>query len=395
MYNENDYNYWLANIPGIGNITINRLLERFHTAQAIYMANDAGLLETEEMNLRLLTRINEAREAGINTDISRSPLPSGIKCVYKTSGEYPEKLKRLYDAPFCLYHKGRFPDEHIPSVAIVGARGCTEYGKNQAYNLAYTLAREGVQVISGLAAGIDSAAHKGTLDAGGYTAALMGCGADICYPRINYNIYEEISRVGGIISEFPPGTKPSPGYFPMRNRIISALADAVVVIEARERSGSLITADQALEQGRDVYALPGRVTDPLSKGCLWLIQQGAYVLTGTEDILNSPEISKKLKKAPLPGQNVPTREPRNNYDQNASDNIREITHSGKNSGPDLCLSSKGRAILSILGDEPASLDRIAKACGLSHDDAISQVLSLSLSGHIHEVSTGLYVRGHA
>ena len=377
MYNENDYNFWLANIPGVGNITINRLLDRFENAEKIFKAKDHEILETEGINIKTLSKINKLREAGINTSKSRAHLPPGMKCTYKTSVDYPKKLKELCDAPFCLYYKGRLPDETVPSVAVVGARGCTEYGKNQAFELSHFLASEGVQIISGLAAGIDTYAHRGALNAGGYTAAITGSGADICYPQINFDIYQSMSLSGGIISEFPPGTTPVAGHFPMRNRIISALSDAVIVIEARERSGSLITADQALEQGRDVYALPGRITDPLSRGCLWLIEQGAYVLSDPKDILSSPPIARKLslaqKKAPAPEQNTPMQK------LSDTDNLSNL--------------SKAEAdILSRLNDEPAGLNKLSSLCSLSSEEITTHILNLCLSGLIKEVSPGLYVR---
>lgn len=175
-------------------------------------------------------------------------------------------------------------------VAIVGARNCTPYGRQMAYDFARTLAAHGVVIVSGMAMGIDSAAHEGALCEGGNTIAVLGNGADICYPKICRNLYEQIKQEALVISEYPPGTTPLPGYFPMRNRLISGLSDLTLIIEAREKSGSLITADFALEQGKEVFALPGRITDTLSRGCNRLIKQGAGIATEVEDILQILEI---------------------------------------------------------------------------------------------------------
>ncbi len=210
--------------------------------------------------------------------------------------DYPEKLRQIYDPPFALYVKGRVPDPQKKSVAIVGARACSEYGRSVAQLLGRTLAQYDVQVISGMAIGIDSASHAGALSTGGDTFAVLGNGCDICYPRSAGNIYRNIlSGHGGILSEVAPGTKPLPYFFPLRNRIISSLSDVVVVVEAKERSGSLITADCALEQGKDIYAVPGRYMDTLSFGCNRLIEQGAAILYDMENFLNSLNIAVQKK----------------------------------------------------------------------------------------------------
>nr|WP_275891400.1 DNA-processing protein DprA [Ruminococcus sp. OA3] len=175
-----------------------------------------------------------------------------------------------------LYVRGELPGRE-PAVAIVGARMCSQYGRIQAQEFARVLSLHGLAVISGMAQGIDGSAHYGALEAGGPTYAVLGCGLDICYPACNRHLYEKMPKAGGLISEFPEGTKPLRCHFPMRNRIISALADIVLVIEAKEKSGSLITADFALEQGKDVFAVPGRVGDALSAGCNRLIAQGAGI----------------------------------------------------------------------------------------------------------------------
>ncbi len=211
---------------------------------------------------------------------------SEIRCIEKNSPEYPEKLRDIPEMPKKLYVKGQFPDGKKPAVAIVGARMCSIYGRIQAFRFARELSCAGVQVISGLALGIDSEGHKGALEGGMPTYAVLGSGADICYPAGNRSLYQRILREkGGIISEYPPGTKPRNYFFPARNRIISALSDVILVVEAKEKSGSLITARFGLEQGKAVYALPGPVTESLSKGCHMLIYDGAGIAYSPDVLL--------------------------------------------------------------------------------------------------------------
>ena len=200
--------------------------------------------------------------------------------VYYDKGtkEYPERMMPFSDMPEGIYVKGRLPRDDRPSAAIVGGRVCSAYGREQARRFAREMAASGVQIISGLASGIDAAAHEGALEGGGTTFAVLGCGVNICYPRENYPLMRKIlGQKGGVLSEFPPGERPLAWHFPQRNRLISALADLVLVVEARKKSGSLITADFALEQGKSVYALPGRVNDSLSEGSNRLIAQGAGI----------------------------------------------------------------------------------------------------------------------
>ena len=188
---------------------------------------------------------------------------------------YPERLMPFADMPSRLFVRGALPADEQKTAAIVGARICTAYGKSQAAFFAQVLAANGVAVISGLACGIDAAAHEGALRGKGKTFAVLGCGVDICYPKQNYPLMRRmLENGGGVLSEFPPGAEPLPWHFPIRNRVISALADVVLVIEAKEKSGSLITADYALEQGKTVFALPGRTTDATSRGCNRLINLG-------------------------------------------------------------------------------------------------------------------------
>lgn len=199
--------------------------------------------------------------------------------------EFPVRLRTIPDPPFGIYYKGSLPADGEPAAGVIGARLASGYGKEQARRFAWRLGKEAVSIVSGMARGIDGIAQTAALDAGGKSFAVLGCGVDICYPKENRDLYDRLLEHGGIISEYPPGTPPESKLFPPRNRIISGLSDLVLVIEARKKSGTLITVDMALEQGKEVYALPGRVSDSLSDGCNRLIRQGAGAATCPEDIL--------------------------------------------------------------------------------------------------------------
>lgn len=205
-----------------------------------------------------------------------------IDFITRADAEYPDRLRYIYDPPACLFVKGTLIE--TPRVAVVGARRCTPYGQAVAGEIAAGLARAGLTVVSGMARGIDTAAHRGALIEG-ETIAVLGCGLDIVYPPENRNLADEIARSGALLSEYPPGFPPRPMHFPARNRIISGLSEALVVVEAGSRSGALITADLALEQGREVMVVPGSVRSPASSGCHRLIKQGAALVSSADDVL--------------------------------------------------------------------------------------------------------------
>ena len=285
-----NYSYWFANIVGIGNRTKNKLILAAGSAEELYFLPESQLKKIADVEAEVVDRLMHARK--IETQPAFETLcEEGITFLTLEDEVYPRRLRQIPDAPYALYAKGRLPDENQKSVAIVGARMCSEYGRAVALQIARRLASNGICVVSGMARGIDTAGHNGALEAGGITCAVLGCGVDICYPKSNTQLYQNILQKGCILSEYPPGTLPQPILFPQRNRIISGLSDVVVVVEARERSGSLITADQALEQGRDVYAVPGRIYDSLSAGCNGLIRQGAGIVSNIEEFIKELEIS--------------------------------------------------------------------------------------------------------
>lgn len=199
--------------------------------------------------------------------------------------DYPRKLRDIPDAPAGVYVRGRLPVESEITVAVVGARDCSDYGRYVAEGLGTFFGKNGVTVVSGMARGIDGISQWAALEAGGTSIGVLGCGADICYPAKNRALFDRLAEQGTILTEYPPGMPPRAMNFPARNRIVSGLADAVVVVEARNKSGTLITVDMALEQGREVFVVPGRITDRLSDGCNRLIKQGAEILLSPEELL--------------------------------------------------------------------------------------------------------------
>ena len=282
--------YWLDNVEGLSKTKIHLIFKQISSAEEFYY-----MLPGQMKQLEALTEedVKEIQKSKRTWDVDQewfSLMERGIEFVSHEQANYPEKLKYISNPPYALYYIGKLPDMYQKTVAIVGARGRSAYGSEMTGRLSKALAAHGVQVISGLAKGIDGDAHRGALEGGGDTFAVLGCGVDICYPASHKYIYDKIIQTGGIISEYPPQTQPLAWQFPARNRIISGLSDCVVVMEAREKSGSLITADFAMEQGKDVYALPGRVTDALSQGCNKLIKQGAGVVESVEDFLADLDI---------------------------------------------------------------------------------------------------------
>lgn len=277
---ESIYACWLCNFPNIGNAQLHRLSESFGGPEGVYWAG-------REQWARILTP-SQAEALGRYTEKwppeakYREMREEGIELITILDQNYPERLKNIPDAPYCLFVRGRLPAEDVPAVAVIGARECSEYGRYVARELGNTLGRHGVTVVSGMAKGIDGISQEAALEGGGVSLGILGSGVDICYPARNRELYGRLVKEGAVLSTYPLGTPARPQNFPPRNRIVSGMADAVVVIEARVKSGTLITVDMALEQGREVYVVPGRLTDRLSDGCNRLIKQGAEVCLSPE-----------------------------------------------------------------------------------------------------------------
>ena len=290
------YRYWFSGLIGI---------PASKKIQLVQEASEEDIYHMSELELMGLCQYYEVESNVILDARKNGPGPEQIMKVAQKEQiqlttyfqpEYPRKLRNINQSPYSLYYKGQLPKDEV-TVAIVGSRKCSEYGRTMAERLGEELAKCGVSVISGLAYGIDCAGHAGSLRGNGKTYGVLGCGVDICYPPEANRIYDNILQSGGgIISEYPPGTNPLPIFFPARNRIISGLSDIVVVMEAKLRSGSLITADFAMEQGRDVYALPGRISDKNSQGTNRLIYQGAGILDDIEQFLADTNLATDKKK---------------------------------------------------------------------------------------------------
>lgn len=279
---DKPYQYWLMNVKGLGKRR-GKLLRELGSAGQVYEASE-NLLQAligEAWAAKILASRADWDILGAYEKLCRQK----IKFTCYGDADYPKRLLAIPDPPSCLYYQGKLPADDMPAAALIGARACSEYGAYVAGEFGSKLAQMGIQIISGLAVGIDGISQEAALAAGGSSFGVLGCGVDICYPKSNRKIYEACREKGGILSEYPPGTAPAAHLFPPRNRIISGLSDVVIVVEAREKSGTLITVDMALEQGREVYAVPGRITDSLSRGCCLLFKQGAGVATSPVDIL--------------------------------------------------------------------------------------------------------------
>lgn len=292
------YMHWLYQAVGMGNRKLIETLMSVGTPSEIYeMAGKKKLSEMLGKTYTAKAKMLEAAAEGYDVMTEYGRLADrGIFFVIAGEEAYPRKLAAIPDAPSAIYYVGRLPDDDRKTIAVIGARNCSEYGKAMARQFGEALAGAGVQVVSGMARGIDGIGQQAALDAGGYSLGVLGCGVDICYPPDNKMLYERLIEQGGICSEYPPGIEPRAALFPPRNRIISGMCDGVLVVEAKERSGTLITVDMALEQGREVYAVPGRITDRLSDGCNRLIRQGAVPLLDPEDLITELAELKQRKR---------------------------------------------------------------------------------------------------
>lgn len=358
---QNELEYWMSTIPKIGTVKIGKLLNFFGSERAIF---ESGRTVIEASGC---ITASEAEILAYSRDIERikreyeKMCKKNIRLISIHEEEYPEKLRVIAKAPYSLFLRGRLPEKNRVSVAIVGARSCTSYGKELAQWFGRELSKAGIQVISGMAYGVDGCAHWGALRGRTPTYAVLGSGIDVCYPRENYELYMHLQQKGGILSEYAPGVQGKGFQFPMRNRIISGLSDAVLVIEARERSGSLITADLALEQGKDVFAVPGRVGDPLSGGCLNLLKQGAEPVTCPEDIIENFHLREMVERHTL------EKEP-------------------------CTLDTPEKKIYAALSLEPKHIDQIILETNMVMTQVFSILLKMELDGYVRQPVKNHYVR---
>ena len=273
-------------IPDLGSVKIRSLAEKFKNINEFMKADAGDFLEIPGIGKKLCETIITHRSK-INPHMEfEKASRQNVDIVTLLDEAYPESLKEIYDPPPVLYIKGNKSVLNNKAIAIVGSRKASTYGRRVAMSFAKELALMNINIVSGMARGIDSFAHKGAIEAGGPTTAVFGCGIDVVYPPENEALMQKIMECGCIISSFPFGTGPLPGNFPARNRIISGLALGTLVVEAAEKSGSLITADFSLEQGREVFAIPGNIFSPYSRGTHKLIKQGAKLVESVKDILD-------------------------------------------------------------------------------------------------------------
>lgn len=325
-----------------------------------------------------------------------------IHCAMYYETAFPDALRHIPDAPLGLYWRGRLPAAERPALAIIGARMSSPYGRVQARDFAIELARNGIQIVSGMARGIDGIAGKAALEVSDDSYAVLGCGVDICYPTPNKELYDMLIARGGVISEFPPGTPATKRNFPQRNRIISGLSDAVLVIEAREKSGTLITVDVACEQGRDIYALPGRVSDSTSHGCNELIRQGAMIATSPDDLLtyyySDTAVRIRMERQTMeeaPSEEALRRKERRKAEQGAR---REREERRRQERLD-AVGEVGRTLYALLDEAtPVSLDDLVGPARREMDRQVSfseimrAMTSLVMGGLAKELRVGCYIR---
>lgn len=363
---SDDLRAWLvlARAPGLRVPALLSLLERHGDAEGILRASPrawraAGL---SDETIGALAAPDPAR---IAADLAWLGQPSH-HIVLISSAAYPPLLRQIPDPPAVLFVAGDPTVLTTPQLAIVGSRSPTHGGRETAEAFATALARAGLTITSGLALGIDGAAHRGALAAGGRTIAVLGSGTDVVYPASHAGLAREIEAAGAVVSELPPGTPPRREHFPKRNRIISGLSLGTLVVEASERSGSLITARLAGEQGRELFAIPGSIHNPLARGCHRLIREGAKLVEQARDVLE--------ELGPLAGVAMPPE---------AADEPAETA-----AEPD----PEYRALLDALGHDPCSIDTLVRRSGLTADAVSSMLLILELRGDVQTVPGGLFAR---
>ena len=386
------YYYWLHNVPGIGRITMQKILEHM-TPEELYRSN----LEKTESFLTKKQRdaITESKKRWDIRKQWEELEKRKIKVLYLGNRNYPGKLSKISDPPPILYQKGKDNIWEKPSVAVIGARACSHYGSLAAKELGRELANKGIVVVSGMARGIDGICQWAALEQGGESVGVLGSGVEVCYPTENRSLYERLQREGSLLSENPPFMQPNAGLFPLRNRIISGLADVVVVVESREKSGTLITVDMALEQGREVYAVPGRMTDSVSRGCNNLIKQGAGVILSPREFAEEicPILFQKY-------QNVGKKEDRQETWQS-----REKKHSWKgeqtrdgNFGGKTAVTKEEESILKVLDVSLKNMEEIYqevrnKKEGITLNKVMGILLELQLKNMVTEENGYYGIKG--
>ncbi len=356
----------LAMISGVGPRIRQALLERFGSAQAVLAAAPGELCEVQGVGPKLARSV---AAAGDEIDVEREIAlcrQHGIQILTQSDDAYPRMLREIHDPPGVLFARGSLKAEDALAIGIVGTRHGTQYGLRQAERLSGSLARAGLTVVSGLARGIDAAAHRGALAAGGRTLAVLASGVLSIYPGEHDKLAAEVAAQGALLSESPTHAQPMGGTFPQRNRLISGLSLGVIVVEAPERSGALITARHAMEQGREVFAVPGRVDSRTARGCHQLIRDGAKLVESADDVLE--ELGPLVEAAPR-------------------DDGPPVHHPAE-----LMLNELEQKVLSAVGSDPTSIDQIVAQSGLPVPRVLSTVSVLEMRRLIRRTSGTTVVR---
>lgn len=353
-------------IPGLGNSAFRRLLEKFGHPKAVFGAGLSEIVKTAGVREEIARRIFNKQFTSDPEEEIKKVEKCNARIITFMDPSYPELLKEIHSPPMILYVRGEDIPSNITFVAVVGSRNPTHYGIKAAGRIGLGLARRGVGVASGMAKGIDSAAHNGCLMGEGFTVAVIGTGIDLVYPSSNKRLSDQISEKGAVISEFPTGSPPEPKNFPIRNRVISGLSRGVVVVEATKNSGSLITASLALDQGRDVFAVPGSIDSFKSTGAHFLIKKGAKLVENADDILEEFGFNDR-----------PIQE---NYTfEDMNDAL-----------PDLDVSEK--KIYEILGHYPMHIDEIVRQGEMDAGEISSILMGLELKGLVRQLMGKRFVR---
>ena len=372
--NREEYWFWITNINDIYQYDIKKILSVFSDPEEVFKATEDELVRSGTVSSKKAHDIVQSKNSLRNFYKLDKLRRDGIRFIYYGSDEYPERLAYLQDLPYALYVKGKLPDQDLPTAGIVGARACSGYGREMTLKYSQTLAVNSIQIISGMALGVDTYASKGALQVGGKTFVILGSGIDVIYPQQNIELYYQIiMNQGGVISEYPLSTQPVGWQFPHRNRLISAFSDKLLVMEAKKHSGTLTTAACALAQGKDVYALPGKVTDPLSEGCNRMIADGAGVLLSPEYLLEEYYGSVK-------------------YTMFDKKNIYDHSENKIYGGRDMVIDKKYSKIYSVLDHDPINIEEIARECGMRSEAAAAILTEMELMGLCTQMGKDCYSR---
>lgn len=394
------YWVWLTTLAGLTEHSKMLLMEHFSSPEDVYYADAEALLQVEGLKKEQAALLEDKALATAERVLADCA-QKDIFIVTMADALYPDRLRNIYQPPLLLYGKGAMPlfDEEV-AVAIVGTRSCTPYGIHCAEKLGYELTQQGGMVVSGMAKGIDAAAMRGALRFGGFTCGVLGGGVDVVYPAENRRIYEDIAATGVLLSEYPPRTEPEGWHFPVRNRIISGLSVAAVVVEAPPKSGALITAANAVEQGREVFAVPGPIDAPNSAGCHQLIREGAGLVTCAWDILGEyegryPHKLRRQSPPPLPplpkdvlGAKAAQRKRNEAAEEPPAETLPKLTKEELADLPD-----EQRLVLCALqADTPRLSDQLAEDTGLPIQRVLPALTLLEISGWAAQNGARSFVR---